>query len=253
MLGRDPGSFEGNVLRPDRYVAFHREAFSRTFIRTQIRQTLFDGHRDLESLRAGFCVVLNPTAEPSLRKTFDTTFSGVEGLDPLYLVTYLYLRFPPNPAELLNHFTFVVDGGPESRPLLWKALYQGRLFRWLKGRGYPPSFRNSGIVSPEEFRTGEGDPALRLRHLLHVTTGIPQLPSDPAWTVCTRLRHPSEGDVHLGSPIKFRTCFMAMDVRLDAEVKGVLTRVPDTPRGEAAFDSWFHKQLLNPVSHFNTG
>ncbi|KAJ8094933.1 hypothetical protein PM082_010149 [Marasmius tenuissimus] len=147
----------------------------------QIQQTLFDGHQDLESLRAGFCVVLNPTAEPLLRKTFDTvcypsvlsarsaelsqTFSGVEGLDPLYLVAYLYLQFPPNPAELLNHFTFVVDGGPESRPLLWKALYQGRLFCWLKGRGYPPSFRNSGIVSPEEFRTGEGDPALWLRHL----------------------------------------------------------------------------------------
>ncbi|KAJ8094909.1 hypothetical protein PM082_010125 [Marasmius tenuissimus] len=78
MLGRNPGSFEGNVLRPDRYVAFHCEAFSCTFIWTQIRQTLFDGHRDLESLRAGFCVVLNPTAEPLLHKTFDTDLEKLQ-------------------------------------------------------------------------------------------------------------------------------------------------------------------------------
>ncbi|KAJ7036460.1 hypothetical protein C8F04DRAFT_1258029 [Mycena alexandri] len=160
----------------------------------------------------------------------------------------LYDRRVKNAQEVISLLRLMVVPGltpdPTGPAALYAQIFCWRLWRWLKGLGYPEELVGVYITA-EEYAKQRTSSTLRAAHLLYCLTESWTLPASPSTTLSIDLHiDPQEGfDEQRSAPIFWHSCTRVAEIYFNPWLKNVLQEPGDLEETETVyrFDLWMSK------------
>ncbi|KAJ7763755.1 hypothetical protein B0H16DRAFT_1527145 [Mycena metata] len=160
----------------------------------------------------------------------------------------LYDRRVKNAQDVISLLRIMVVPGvapdPTGPAALYAQIFCWRLWRWLKGLGYPKELIGVYITA-EEYAEQRTSPTLRAARLLYCLTESWTLPASPSTTLQIDLRiDPHEGfDEERSAPIFWHSCTRVAEIYFNPWLKNVLQEPGDLEETETVyrFDLWMSK------------
>ncbi|KAJ6526003.1 hypothetical protein B0H19DRAFT_1275872 [Mycena capillaripes] len=225
----------------------HRDVHCRLLERIFLGQPDVWDHSYFAAFRRGFCL---PLAEPRDDFAPPTTMGDhwASALTVMRYLTVLYDRQVKDPEEVISRLclklvvsTDLYDAyTPESK--LYAQLFTWRLWRWLKGVGYPAELRGT-YVTEEEYQRHRASHTLRAARLLYCMTESWTLPAAPTVQLGLDLRVDNVPADIGGLFVFWHSCTRVAEVYFHPWLKNVLLEPGDLEEIDTVyrFDIWMSK------------